>query len=339
LVSVIEGIISRGDERAGELAFAAYKEGSRLDAWSEHLNKGIWRRLLSENSALVEEILRQKDPSAPLPWACVDSLTGDGYLKKELEKSNAGEITSACIEICTHNCGICGSRGEIIKNIIQPDNLLKEETAPEESGSIEIETEKTISRKDPGIFRIVFSFCKQGSAVFHSHLGLLEIFSMAFVRSGIPVLFSRGFNPLPRLDIASPLSLGIRGMGEIASLDTDGYFDAFAFMEKLNPSLPEGLRVTEAVAVFIPSGAKKHSVSALVWGFLYKNENAPDGLDRVKVKDEKAYRASRLAEGGSLYGLERISVLAGFPGSLHDGDGKSYFDIYREIYPLIDKEI
>jgi radical SAM superfamily enzyme YgiQ (UPF0313 family) len=330
LVSVIEGIISRGDERAGELALEAYKEGSRLDAWSEYVNKEIWRRLLSEHSGLVEEILKEKDPAAPLPWACVNSLTGEGYLKKELEKSNTGEITSPCIEICTQKCGICGSRRKIVKNIIQPDNSLKVKITPGEGGPVE--TGKTISRKDPGTFRILFSFSKQGSAVFHSHLGLLEIFSMAFARSGVPVLFSQGFNPLPRLDIASPLSLGIRGMGEIASFDTDGYVDPSAFKERFNPSLPEGLRVTDALAVCIPSGAKKHSVSALVRGFLYKNEKAPEGFDRVTVKDEKAYRSSRLAEGGSLYGLERMSVLAGFPGS--PGEGKSFFDIYRAIYPF-----
>jgi hypothetical protein len=109
------------------------------------------------------------------------------------------------------------------------------------------------------------------------------------------------------------------------------YVDASAFREKLNPSLPEGIAVADALGVFIPGGAKKHSVSALLWGFLYKNETAQGGFDRVRAKDEKAYRASRLAARG-VYGLERTSVLACFPGSSQEG--KSYFDVYRELYPL-----
>jgi hypothetical protein len=225
-------------------------------------------------------------------------------------------------------CGACGEEGKIVKNIIQPDTLLKHKTAPISS----FPTAETTKKISPGTFRILFSFYKQGRAVFHSHLGLLEIFSMAFVRSGLPVLFSQGFNPLPRLDIASPLSLGIRGTGEIASLDMDEYVDASAFKEKLNPCLPDGIGVTDALAVFIPPGAKKHSVSAILWGFSYRNGNTPQGFDLVKAKDEKTYRASRLAEGCGLYRLERTSVLALCPGSPQE-DGKSYFDIYRTLYP------
>jgi hypothetical protein len=235
------------------------------------------------------------------------------------------------MEICTHKCGTCGSEKKIVQNIIQPNNLLK--PIPAGPYPVEPKPEEEISPRDPGIFRILFSFSKQGSAVFNSHLGLLEIFSMAFVRSGLPVLFSRGFNPLPRLDIAAPLSLGIRGTGEIASLDMDGYVDPSAFRERLNPSLPGGISVTDAAGVFIPSGAKKHSVSALLWGFRYRNEQSSEGFDTVKAKDEKSYRASRLADGGTVYRLERLSVLACRPGA-PDEDGTSYFDIYRSLYPL-----
>jgi radical SAM superfamily enzyme YgiQ (UPF0313 family) len=332
LISVIEGIISRGDERVGELALKAYQAGSRLDAWSEYLNKEIWRRLLSENQELVHQVLGPRAPEIPLPWSLIDSLTGEGYLKKEFEKSEAGEITSPCIEICTHPCGVCGKEGKIVQNIIQPDILLKVDA--EDPGAPPGDRESLFPKRDPETFRMLFSFSKQGKAVFHSHLSLLEIFSMAFLRSGLPVLFSRGFNPLPRLDIASPLSLGIRGTGEIASLDMDGHFDPPAFRETLNRALPEGIGILDAAAARIPSGAKKHSVSALLWGFSYRNGNSPKGFDLVAAKDEKAYRASRLAGGGSLCDLERSAVLAGYPGAARNGEGASYFDIYRALYTL-----
>jgi hypothetical protein len=329
LISVIEGIISRGDERVGELALEAYKEGCRLDAWSEHLKKEIWRRLLGKNSDIIKNIFKPRDPGLPLPWACVDSLTEEEYLKNESEKSDDGEITSLCMKICTHKCGACGKGGEIVKNIIQHDTLLEQIRMPVSGRAFEIQ--KPISPQDVGTFRILFSFFKQGRAIFHSHLGLLEIFSMALVRSGLPVLFSRGFNPLPRLDIASPLSVGIRGTGEIASLDMDRYVDASAFMEKLNPCLPEGIGVIKSAGIFIPFGVKKYSVSALLWGFLYRNGNSSEGFDLVNAKDEKPYRASRLVVGRGVYGLERALVLAISPGSLQEG--KSYFDVYRELYP------
>ncbi|MDR1863299.1 MAG: TIGR03936 family radical SAM-associated protein [Treponema sp.] len=327
LISVIEGLISRGDGRVGELALEAYKRGSRLDAWSEYINKEVWRLMVSQNSGLVGEILGPRDPAVPLPWSPIDSLTGENYLKKEFDKSEAGEITLSCIENCTYRCGTCSKGTKIVENIILPNKILKEKNREQPR------------QKDPETYRMLFSFSKQGRAVFHSHLGLVEIFSMAFVRSSLPVLFSEGFNPLPKLDVASPLSVGIRGRGEIASVDMDGYFDPLEFAEKLNAGLPGGIIITGALGVFIPSGAKKHSVSAVLWGFLYENENSPGGFDSVKARDEKAYRASRLEGGGTVYGLERISLLAERPGSPPEEEGKSYFDIYRALYPKLDPQI
>jgi radical SAM superfamily enzyme YgiQ (UPF0313 family) len=333
LISVIEGLISRGDERVGEALFEAYARGCRLDSWTEHLNKDVWRAVLAENASLVRETLKRKNPADPLPWSCIDSLNGLGYLKKELEKSDAGEATSACNEICTHPCGICTEKQKIVKNTIQPDTLheIKHAGNAENSGPF------GPRRKDPETFRILFAFSKQGSAIFCSHLGILEIFSMAFVRSDLPVSYSRGFNPLPRMDIASPLSIGIRACGEIVVLDMEKYVDAASFTQTLNRYLPEGIAVEKAINAFIPSGEKKHSVSALLWGFSYTNKNLSGNtvFDLVQAKDEKEYRLSRIAKGATLYGLERSRVLAKDPASSSpSGEGKSYFDVYRDLYPL-----
>ncbi|MCL2600426.1 MAG: radical SAM protein, partial [Treponema sp.] len=43
LISMIEGVMSRGDERAGDLAEEAFRLGSRLDAWQEYIAKDAWR--------------------------------------------------------------------------------------------------------------------------------------------------------------------------------------------------------------------------------------------------------------------------------------------------------
>ena len=155
-------------------------------------------------------------------------------------------------------------------------------------------------------------------------------------------MYSQGFNPLPRLDIASPLSLGISAGGEIAAIDTEGYFDAETFMQSLNACLPEGLAVTRAMNVLIPFGHKKHSVSSLLWGYSYASGG--EKPDLVKACEEKPYRAQRSGgtEAGSVYGLERLAVLACPPATdaklatAAEGAevGGSYFDVYRELYPL-----
>ena len=323
LLSVIEGIVSRGDQRAGYLFEEAYLLGSRLDSWTEFLKRDIWEQLLEKHKVLVEEILGDKDSAKALPWACIKSGTNDSYYRKEKEKSESGEITSPCIQNCNNPCGVCANSTNVVQNNIQAEVESAKNTE-------KVSESEAVHKPDPSTFRIIFSFTKQNSAVFQPHLGLIEIFSMAFIRAGIPVKYSQGFNPLPRLDIASPLSLGIKAQGEIAAIDLEEPFEAAKFKETLNSCLPEGLTIIDAMNVYIPSGAKKHSVSALLWGYAYAGENG--NTDFVKADEEKAYRASRLGSEGSVFSLERLSVLSRSDLSART-QGVSYFEVYRKLYP------
>jgi len=124
--------------------------------------------------------------------------------------------------------------------------------------------------------------------------------------------------------------LGIRAGGEIATIDTEGYFAAAHFTESLNAFLPEGFAVSQAMNVLIPSGEKKHSVSSLLWGYTYAGKDG--NPDMVKAGEEKPYRVSRSGADGSVYGLERLSVLAR-EGPAAGAAGVSYFEVYRKLYP------
>jgi hypothetical protein len=327
LVSAVEGIFSRGDERAGELALEAFTRGARLDAWTDFFNRELWLDLIRENPGMPGWAARDTDEK--LPWDFVDSGTGKGFLKREWGRSRNHEITSPCMENCTNPCGICKDSNKIVYNFIHdekilygpdpkgPDSSQNADQAAPAAFSAPPDTATTgVHGRDPDTLRMLFSFSKSGRAVFLSHLSLIEVFSMAFVRSGLPIQYSRGFNPLPRLDIASPLSIGVSALAEIASSDLDGDVTPAVFASALNAALPEGIHITRAEQYHIPGGQKKYSVSALLWGFEY-------GGKRIKKTDEKSYRA----EQGGVYGLVRDSVLAG-------EDGTDYFELYRKLYGM-----
>jgi radical SAM superfamily enzyme YgiQ (UPF0313 family) len=322
LGSVLEGLLSRGDERAGLLVKKAFDRGCRLDAWMEYCRKDIWTELLAEDT-LAEEILHGKPGEEPPPWHCIRSGVSEAYMKNQGIAAKNKEFTLPCIENCTHPCGVCREDCKIVENSIQPDNSLDEKNE-------EKTPDRTIARSDSPLRRIVFSFVKEGGAVFLSHLGVAEVFSMALLRAGIPVLYSGGFNPLPRLEICAPLSIGIRADGEIAAIDTGGGLEGGFFVEAMNKNLPGGIRIREADTYLIPAGEKKHSLSSRLWGFAYSG--ARGAVDYVKAGDEKAYRAARLEQGGgSLFGLRRLSVLA---ADLENPDqGQPFFRAYRLLYP------
>uniref|UniRef100_A0A7C3EE73 DUF2344 domain-containing protein n=1 Tax=Gracilinema caldarium TaxID=215591 RepID=A0A7C3EE73_9SPIR len=324
-VSTIEGMLSRGDERVGEIIEQAFSAGCRLDAWDDYFKKDIWRVLIDQNSNVISEILSGYPIESALPWDSIISKTAKAFLIKEYQKSLSSELTSSCLEECKHNCGICGSKANIVKNSIQSEvfseedliqeNVLKEQKHPEN---------KKVS------YKIVFSYTKERTAVFIPHLSLVETFSKAFIRANLPVQFTEGFNPLPRLDIAAPLSLGVTALGEIATIELLEPVEYSLFINDLNKALPQDIRIINAILISIPEGSKKYTSPALLWGYRYKSESE-HGFTDVKACEDKLFRESFLQDSRkSLLDLTRLSVLA------DDGQGgyTDYFTRYRELYPL-----
>ncbi|MFP3043000.1 TIGR03936 family radical SAM-associated protein [Treponema primitia] len=321
-IAVIEGVLSRGNERVGELIEKAYEQGCRLDAWDEYIKKDVWADLLETHAPLVQAIHTAGNLEEPLPWDCINSGTAAYFLKREYEKSNLKEFTLPCTNNCTNPCGNCAKETKVVYNNIHHDNLHYDIPLLDEA-----------KKQDPITLRILFSFEKQGTAVFLPHLALIELFSMAFMRANIPILFTQGYNPTPRLDFASPLSLGIRANAEIATVDLNlsegADFSAEDFLKKINKNLPGGIIVKEAIKVKIPTGSKKHSVPSLLWGFEYQ---APEnGSDFIPVLEEKNYRTLRINPGYSIFNLTRKAVLAKSLGDTSKHD--SYFNVYRSLYP------
>jgi radical SAM superfamily enzyme YgiQ (UPF0313 family) len=334
LTAVIEGLLSRGDERAGRLAKEAFDRGCRLDAWTDYLKRDVWEEIIENHKSLEEEI-RGGETEKNLPWAVIDSGVTRTYLKGEYGHSHDEEFTSSCTENCTHGCGICKNEIKIVKNTIQPENLPQIKTPPgiQHTASESLKPPPPPQKKGPdsSVQRIIFSFSKNGRAVFLPHLGLMETFFMSLLRAGIPVAYSGGFNPLPKLEICAPLAIGICAEEEIASIETTEFFAAGDFVERLNRNLPEGIVITKADNYYIPAGVKKHSLSPLLWGFVYAGDKG--ALDCVKAGDEKKYRAARIeVAGGSVFGLRRLSVLAADPEN--PNWRQSYFKTFRFLYPV-----
>jgi radical SAM superfamily enzyme YgiQ (UPF0313 family) len=322
LSPVIEGILSRGDERAGALVKNAFDRGCRLDAWLEYCRKDIWTEILETHKSLEEEFRGEKHREKPLPWNCIDPGLSESFLEGENNRAQNRDFTSWCIKNCTHPCGICRPDQKIVENSIQYDNL---HYTREWTGPLPAQTQ-TRPQSDPSLRRIIFSFTKEGRAVFLSHLGVVEVFSMALLRSGIPVLYTQGFNPLPRLEICAPLTTGIGAAGEIAAIDLENDPGPDLFVREMNKNLPPGIRIREAEAYRIPGGEKKHSLASRLWGFAYSGTG--ETIDFVKAGDEKAYRASR---SGGIFGLRRLSVLARDPEN--PDKGLSFFRAFRLLYP------
>jgi radical SAM superfamily enzyme YgiQ (UPF0313 family) len=349
-MSLLEGILSRGTEETAGLVEDAWRQGCRLDAWQDHLKKEIWRNLLERYPAQVSAALlggKPEQKAGEVLWRAIRSGVGTAYFRQELDNSKSRELTSPCALNCTNNCGICGNPLGIVQNSIRGETKDSAMHRDSGAGSQKSGPPPACSR------RLVFSFAKRGGAVFHSHLSLIEIFSMAFMRSGIPVRYTQGFNPLPALEIVAPLSIGIASDGEMAVVETGETVDPSLFLESMNANLPEGIRLNRAETYVVKRGEKKRSLSSLLWGFAYAvprdfglfpppdddKETGSGTVKLVKPEAEKEFRKTLLDAHGTIFGLTRRAVLAVSPDATAYGDagqassGESYFDVYRTLYP------
>jgi len=91
-----------------------------------------------------------------------------------------------------------------------------------------------------------FEFSISGMLRFVSHLELQNFFARLFVRAGIPVKFSEGFNPHPRLSLPVPRNVGVGSINDRGRIEVDAGFDTESMLEKLKPILPFEMVVSRA---------------------------------------------------------------------------------------------
>jgi radical SAM-linked protein len=93
--------------------------------------------------------------------------------------------------------------------------------------------------------RIRITFAKTEAMRYTGHLDLQRAWERTFRRAGLPLAYSQGYNPRPRLNLASALPLGFTSQGEVldARLERDLAIDKI--MEPLLKALPPGLQILE----------------------------------------------------------------------------------------------
>ncbi|MBU4261902.1 MAG: TIGR03960 family B12-binding radical SAM protein [Proteobacteria bacterium] len=237
--SFLEGVMSRGDRRLSQLIVAAWHNGARLDAWTDHLNVDIWRQAAVSLGMELEHYLRRRAFDEPLPWSHLDVGLDPDFFRQELEKGLAEGYTPDCRTNGCQQCGLCD-----FKKIRPVVNASRQDSEGEEKGEV-----PTDEPQPPAHFFYRFAYQRTGRARFISHLELLQLFFRTFSRADLPLNFSQGFNPSPKVSFSPALPLGTESLAEYLVIDThEPLADPGEWQERLNRQLPEGLAITAIVA-------------------------------------------------------------------------------------------
>lgn len=86
-------------------------------------------------------------------------------------------------------------------------------------------------------------FSKTGRARYISHLDLMRTFQRVFLRAGVNLRHTEGFNPHAYVSIPLPLSVGFGSECEVLDFQLVGDVDVCAVPARLNAVMPEGIEV------------------------------------------------------------------------------------------------
>ena len=104
--SVVEAVLSRGDRRLGKVLEEVWRNGGRLDAWTDYFSFQRWMDAMDKHGLSVSFYAeRERDVDEVLPWDMIDVGVRKDHLRREREKC----YTSTLSPDCRHQCSACGA--------------------------------------------------------------------------------------------------------------------------------------------------------------------------------------------------------------------------------------
>lgn len=129
----------------------------------------------------------------------------------------------------------------------------------------------------PKKIRIKFSKC--GDLIYISHLDLVRTMTRAIIRARIPVKYTEGYNPIPKLVFSTPLSIGCASVCEYLDIKIDREMSCEQIMQSLSSQFPDDMKV---LAVYEPSSKFNDAVYSGYRIEIY--DSSVDALSVEKLK-------------------------------------------------------
>lgn len=339
-LSVLEGIIARGDRRISKVIETAWSMGAKFDGWSDLFKFEIWQEafeICGIDGKIFSE--RERNITETFAWDHTSPGVSKNFLISEFEKSQRAETTRDCRRTTCTGCGVCQNLGA---NIIDYAN----KNIPDKK----IVAAKNIVVDNPATYRAQI---RKGSEIaFLSHLEYMKVFMSALLRSKLPAAYSEGFNPHLKVSFATALGVGVTSNCEYADFILRENLAADEVMAKLNLQLPSGAEIVRIKKIFGKTPALMSAVDFSRYEiFLPITENLIAAVEkfnaareikftrvtpkkireleikkfmaeRIKISDDRIIFGVKIFEDGTLKPSEILKVLNDFGAEINIADAK-----------------
>jgi radical SAM family uncharacterized protein/radical SAM-linked protein len=324
-ISLVEGVLARGDRRLADAIEAVWRAGSRFDGWDEVFDLDRWQRAFADHGVVVADYIGTRPIHARLPWDHIDVGLEDGFLLGEYRKALKGRASPPCGKVAgmlIHHtnledaepdrrrlvCYDCGVACDLTK--MRDDRLVALRTlgadkrpAAHAPMPTDRETERAERVRLAGhvgagapytTYRI--GFAKVGRAAFLGHLDLVRLLARSFRRAELPLAMTRGFSPKPRMAFGPALGLGVPSLHELCDVDLEGAeLSAAEVQTRLASVCPPGIEIHACAIVRLPGHplAKQpdRGLGKLIDAVDLVVAPAPDGITFDTARLERIARA------------------------------------------------
>jgi radical SAM-linked protein len=259
----VVAMIGRGNRRMADVLESVYRKGCRFDGWSESFQYDKWLASFEENGLKPTDLLKAIPFSANLPWSHIDKGISSEKLHEERQR------TSAKLRQYT------------------PVSAVQREPEPAMDNQMMFgRSKKKVAARNviaPTKNRVRIKWGKTGRLRYLSHLDNIRMLEMALRRARIPVQYSQGYNPAPRLSFGPPLPLGFTSECEYVDITLETNLMPH-MIDSLGKAIPEGMDILEARAVLGKRPSLSSSLNRVAYRILLDVWDDPGKL-REAVED------------------------------------------------------
>ncbi len=233
-LSFLEGVFARGDRRLGKVLEKAVTLGCRFDGWRDHFRWDLWQQAFAEAGIDPAWYLRARPTGEVFPWEHIDSGVSLEFLLRERQNALLGKATPDCRNGQCGYCGICDF--EMVRTRLADRGRLAEESPATASTMTE----------NVDLPKIRLTLTKSGRIAGLSHLEFMTLIKRAVRRAGLPIKYSSGYHPAPRISFGDALPLGVASRAELIDLALTEPMDPEVVLNMLNQELPKGVEILAA---------------------------------------------------------------------------------------------
>ena len=127
--------------------------------------------------------------------------------------------------------------------------------------------------------RLRIRFCRGEEIKFISHLDIIRLWQRALHRAEIPLAYSEGFNPRPRISLAVPLAIGVTSEVELMDIFCTKWVSPHWFTPAVSRQLPPGIKILQVFSLALNQPSLQSQVRYVEYKVEVETENEPKDIE------------------------------------------------------------